>query len=138
MHMHIQYMFEYRHSRVLEALSVVSEFRQMERFECIISCIWSQLMSASSATPTSSVAQQQSGPRTSTQAFDSGAGSGTGSGAGTGPTANSSSSSRNALLQATMQLVNSLISAPSELNFRVHLRNEFMRAGLADVWPVCT
>ena len=67
--------------------------------------------------------QQQAGQRISSQVFDTGVGGAV--------------ASRGTLLQATMQLVNALISAPPELNFRVHLRNEFMRAGLADMWPVC-
>ena len=113
-----------RHPRVLEALSLVSDLRQMERFESIISCIWSQLMSAAGGG--APAGQQQAGQRSSSQVYDSAPG-----------VVGGALASRGTLLQATMQLVNSLISAPSELNFRVHLRNEFMRAGLADMWPVC-
>ena len=44
--------------------------------------------------------------------------------------------SRPQLLQACMQLVNSLVNVPADFNFRIHLRNEFMRTGLADIWEV--
>ena len=102
---------------------MLSDLRQMERFESILSCIWSQLMSAGGGG--APAGQQQAGQRTSLQVFDG------------GPGVAGAVASRGTLLQATMQLVNALISAPPELNFRVHLRNEFMRAGLADMWPVC-
>ena len=34
---------------------------------------------------------------------------------------------------ACLTLINALISSPDDLDFRVHLRNEFMRDGLIDV-----
>ncbi|XP_067125156.1 protein diaphanous isoform X2 [Centruroides vittatus] len=34
---------------------------------------------------------------------------------------------------ACIQLINALLSSPDDLDFRLHLRNEFMRSGLADV-----
>ncbi|XP_063068121.1 protein diaphanous homolog 3-like [Engraulis encrasicolus] len=38
-----------------------------------------------------------------------------------------------ALQVACMQLINALVTSPDELDFRLHLRNEFMRSGLRDV-----
>ena len=35
-----------------------------------------------------------------------------------------------------MQLINAIISTPDDLNFRLHLRNEFMRTGLIDTLEV--
>ena len=32
-----------------------------------------------------------------------------------------------------MTLINALISSPEDIDFRIHLRNEFMRDGLIDV-----
>ena len=34
---------------------------------------------------------------------------------------------------ACIQLVNALVSTPDDLDFRCHLRNEFMRTGLIDL-----
>ncbi|XP_053720468.1 protein diaphanous homolog 3-like isoform X2 [Synchiropus splendidus] len=34
---------------------------------------------------------------------------------------------------ACMQLINALVTSPDELDFRLHLRNEFMRSGLKDI-----
>ena len=36
-----------------------------------------------------------------------------------------------------MQLINALISTPDDIDFRLHLRNEFMRTGLIDALEVC-
>ncbi|XP_042558841.1 protein diaphanous homolog 3 isoform X5 [Clupea harengus] len=36
---------------------------------------------------------------------------------------------------ACMQLINALVTSPDELDFRLHLRNEFMRCGLKEVLP---
>lgn len=33
---------------------------------------------------------------------------------------------------ACLQLTNAIISTPDDLDFRIHLRNEFWRAGLID------
>jgi hypothetical protein len=35
-----------------------------------------------------------------------------------------------------LQLINAIVSTPDELEFRLHLRNEIMRAGLIDVLEV--
>ena len=35
-----------------------------------------------------------------------------------------------------MILINAIISSPEDLDFRMHLRNEFMRVGLMDVLDV--
>ena len=35
-----------------------------------------------------------------------------------------------------MILINALVSSPDELDFRLHLRNEFMRDGLMDILEV--
>ena len=51
-------------------------------------------------------------------------------------TAPGTASARPQLLQACMQLINSIINFPQELEFRVHLRNEFMRTGLNEIWEV--
>ena len=37
---------------------------------------------------------------------------------------------------ASMTLINALVSSPEDLDFRLHLRNEFMRIGLWDVLEV--
>ena len=37
---------------------------------------------------------------------------------------------------ACIQLVNALVSSPDDLDFRIHLRNEFMRTGLIDLIDV--
>uniref|UniRef100_A0A8B9KNQ2 Diaphanous-related formin 3 n=1 Tax=Astyanax mexicanus TaxID=7994 RepID=A0A8B9KNQ2_ASTMX len=37
---------------------------------------------------------------------------------------------------ACMQLINALVTSPDELDFRLHIRNEFMRCGLRDMLPV--
>ena len=37
---------------------------------------------------------------------------------------------------AGLTLINALISTPEDLDFRMHLRNEFMRVGLIDVLDV--
>lgn len=34
---------------------------------------------------------------------------------------------------ACIQLVNAIVSTPDDLDFRIHLRNEFMRTGLIDL-----
>ena len=34
---------------------------------------------------------------------------------------------------ACLTLINALISSPEDIDFRIHLRNEFMRDGLIDV-----
>ncbi|KAJ3593677.1 hypothetical protein NHX12_006011 [Muraenolepis orangiensis] len=39
---------------------------------------------------------------------------------------------------ACMQLINALVTSPEELNFRLHLRNEFMRCGLREILPHLT
>uniref|UniRef100_A0AAY4DQG2 Diaphanous-related formin 3 n=1 Tax=Denticeps clupeoides TaxID=299321 RepID=A0AAY4DQG2_9TELE len=36
---------------------------------------------------------------------------------------------------ACMQLINALVTSPDDLDFRLHIRNEFMRCGLKDVLP---
>ncbi|XP_049321704.1 protein diaphanous homolog 3 isoform X2 [Astyanax mexicanus] len=36
---------------------------------------------------------------------------------------------------ACMQLINALVTSPDELDFRLHIRNEFMRCGLRDMLP---
>lgn len=36
---------------------------------------------------------------------------------------------------ACMQLINALVTSPDELDFRLHLRNEFMRCGLKEALP---
>ena len=35
-----------------------------------------------------------------------------------------------------MTLINAIITSPEDLDFRIHLRNEFMRVGLVDVLEV--
>ncbi len=35
-----------------------------------------------------------------------------------------------------MQLTNAIITQPEDLDFRLHLRNEFLRTGLLDILPV--
>lgn len=35
-----------------------------------------------------------------------------------------------------MQLINALVTSPDELDFRLHIRNEFMRCGLREILPV--
>jgi len=37
---------------------------------------------------------------------------------------------------ACLQLINAIVSTPDELDFRLHLRNEFLRSGLADALQV--
>lgn len=37
-----------------------------------------------------------------------------------------------------MQFINAIVNTPEELDFRVHLRNEFMRFGLGEVLAVRT
>ena len=40
---------------------------------------------------------------------------------------------------ACLTLINAIISTPEDIDFRIHLRNEFMRNGLIDVLEVsCT
>ena len=41
-----------------------------------------------------------------------------------------------AMQVACIQLVNALVSTPEDLDFRCHLRNEFMRTGLIDLISV--
>ncbi|XP_068586386.1 protein diaphanous homolog 3-like [Cebidichthys violaceus] len=36
---------------------------------------------------------------------------------------------------ACMQLINALVTSPDELDFRLHIRNEFMRCGLKEILP---
>ncbi|XP_069323289.1 protein diaphanous homolog 3 isoform X3 [Eulemur rufifrons] len=36
---------------------------------------------------------------------------------------------------ACMQLINALVTSPDDLDFRVHIRNEFMRCGLKEILP---
>ncbi|XP_053827150.1 protein diaphanous homolog 3 isoform X4 [Vidua macroura] len=36
---------------------------------------------------------------------------------------------------ACMQLINALITSPDDLDFRLHIRNEFMRSGLKEILP---
>jgi len=40
------------------------------------------------------------------------------------------------LLVACLQLINAIVSTPDELDFRLHLRNELMRIGLAEALPL--
>lgn len=35
-----------------------------------------------------------------------------------------------------MQLINALVTSPEDLDFRIHLRNEFLRCGLKKILPV--
>lgn len=35
-----------------------------------------------------------------------------------------------------MQLINALVTSPDDLDFRLHIRNEFMRCGLKEILPV--
>lgn len=37
---------------------------------------------------------------------------------------------------ACLQLINAIITQPEDLEYRLHLRNEFMRVGLLDVIEV--
>jgi len=37
---------------------------------------------------------------------------------------------------ACLQLINAIVSTPDDLDFRLHLRNEFLRTGLADALMV--
>ena len=37
---------------------------------------------------------------------------------------------------ACLQLINTIVLTPDDLDFRLHLRNEFMRVGLADLLEV--
>ena len=37
---------------------------------------------------------------------------------------------------ACVQLINTIVLTPDDLDFRLHLRNEFMRVGLADLIDV--
>ncbi|KAM4630487.1 protein diaphanous homolog 3-like [Polymixia lowei] len=39
---------------------------------------------------------------------------------------------------ACMQLINALVTSPDELDFRLHIRNEFMRCGLKEILPLLT
>ena len=41
-----------------------------------------------------------------------------------------------AMQTACLQLINAIVSTPDELDFRLHLRNEFLRFGLADALQV--
>ncbi|XP_019511445.1 PREDICTED: protein diaphanous homolog 3 [Hipposideros armiger] len=36
---------------------------------------------------------------------------------------------------ACMQLINALVTSPDDLDFRLHIRNEFMRCGLKEIFP---
>ncbi len=42
------------------------------------------------------------------------------------------------LMLACMQFINAIVNTPEDLDFRVHLRNEYMRGGLSDVLNVST
>lgn len=45
---------------------------------------------------------------------------------------------KNPVLQlACMQFINAIVNTPEDLDFRVHLRNEYMRGGLGEVLSVC-
>ena len=45
---------------------------------------------------------------------------------------------KNPVLQlACMQFINAIVNTPEDLDFRVHLRNEFMRGSLGEVLYVC-
>lgn len=44
--------------------------------------------------------------------------------------------SNNNMRIACLQLTNAIISTPDDLDFRIHLRNEFWRAGLVDLVDV--
>ncbi|RMC07050.1 hypothetical protein DUI87_16503 [Hirundo rustica rustica] len=37
---------------------------------------------------------------------------------------------------ACMQLINALVTSPDDLDFRLHIRNEFMRSGLKEILPI--
>ncbi|MBN3313860.1 DIAP3 protein, partial [Atractosteus spatula] len=39
------------------------------------------------------------------------------------------------LFVACMQLINALVTSPDDLDFRLHIRNEFMRCGLKEILP---
>ncbi|XP_052471069.1 protein diaphanous homolog 2 isoform X5 [Carassius gibelio] len=39
------------------------------------------------------------------------------------------------LQEACMQLINALVTSPDDLDFRIHLRNEFLRCGLKKILP---
>uniref|UniRef100_A0A674ILA9 Diaphanous related formin 3 n=1 Tax=Terrapene triunguis TaxID=2587831 RepID=A0A674ILA9_9SAUR len=39
---------------------------------------------------------------------------------------------------ACMQLINALVTSPDDLDFRLHIRNEFMRSGLKEILPQLT
>ncbi|XP_064826112.1 protein diaphanous homolog 3-like [Oncorhynchus masou masou] len=39
---------------------------------------------------------------------------------------------------ACMQLINALVTSPDELDFRLHIRNEFIRSGLREIFPHLT
>jgi len=41
-----------------------------------------------------------------------------------------------AIQTACLQLINAIVSTPDDLDFRLHLRNEFLRTGLADILTV--
>ena len=38
---------------------------------------------------------------------------------------------------ACVQLINALVSTPDDLDFRLHLRNEFIREGMSEPFQVC-
>lgn len=40
------------------------------------------------------------------------------------------------LQAACLQLINAIVQTPDDLEFRIHLRNEFMRVGLYDILKV--
>ncbi|KAG2457124.1 DIAP3 protein, partial [Polypterus senegalus] len=39
------------------------------------------------------------------------------------------------MMVACMQLINALVTSPDDLDFRLHIRNEFMRCGLKEILP---
>ena len=44
----------------------------------------------------------------------------------------------NPVLQlACLQFINAIVNTPEDVDFKIHLRNEFMRGGLGDVLVVC-
>ena len=44
----------------------------------------------------------------------------------------------NPMLQlACLQFINAIVNTPEDIDFKIHLRNEFMRGGLEDMLMVC-
>ena len=45
----------------------------------------------------------------------------------------------NPMLQlACLQFINAIVNTPEDIDFKIHLRNEFVRGGLEDMLMVCT